>query len=271
VPVGRRGQQTTVEGFLPQRWLPSLAGRDLRPTTADSYARITRNHLVPRLGGIKLAALDAATIETMLGELADAGLSAKTRRNVLGVLSKALADAVRWKLVSSNAAHESEWPSRPQATVRAWTPEQLSAFLKHIAGTHDEALWRYFVISGARRVEVVGLRWGDVNLDAGLAVVANQRTLAAGHVVEGPPKTRSGARTITLDRETVAVLRRWRRAQRAEMVRLGVRPEVEYVFTGPAGLPQWPQRVTSDSVIFATRPDCRASGPTVCVTWRPRG
>ena len=67
------------------------AGQDLLPTTIDSYRRITANHLVPRLGGMKLSALDASTVEAMTGALAADGLSAKTRRNVHGVLSKALA------------------------------------------------------------------------------------------------------------------------------------------------------------------------------------
>ena len=46
LPTGRRGG-LTVGDYLTGRWLPALKGRDLRPTTLDSYRRITANHLVP--------------------------------------------------------------------------------------------------------------------------------------------------------------------------------------------------------------------------------
>lgn len=58
------------------------------------------------------------------------------------------------------------------------------------------------------------------------------------------PPASSGARTVALDPDTVVVLRAWRRAQRAELMRLGVRPATGYVFTGEGGgagrsLPHW--------------------------------
>lgn len=101
-----------ISGY--QRWQAAT----YEPPHATA-TRITNNHLIPRLGSIKLAALDASAIETMLAELAAAGLSAKTRRNVHGVLSKALADALRWKLVSGNVASQSERPALNPPTVKA--------------------------------------------------------------------------------------------------------------------------------------------------------
>ena len=66
-----------------------------------------------------------------------------------------------------------------------------------------------------------------------------------GHVVEGPVKTSAGARTVALDPATVAAIRDWHRQQRAEFLRLGIRPAGGYVFTGESGLPLWPQWITS--------------------------
>jgi integrase len=244
LPVGARGGMT-VGSYLSGRWLPALAGRDLRPTTLDSYQRITANHLVPRLGEVKLPALDAGTVEAMLGDLAAGGLSAKSRRNVHGVLSKALADAVRWKLIARNPAADAERPRAPRPVPKAWAAGQIAAFLGLVEGDRLEALWRFLTVTGCRRGEAAGLRWRDVDLDRGFATFTNQRTLAAGQVVEGPVKTSSGARTVALDPGTVALLRAWRRVQLAELLRLGIRPAIDYVFTGEGGLPLWPQWITS--------------------------
>jgi integrase len=70
------------------------------------------------------------------------------------------------------------------------------------------------------------------------------RSVTAGRIVEGPPKTTSGARTIVLDPATVVTLRQWRHEQLQEYVRLGVRPKA-YVFTGIDGRPLWPQHITA--------------------------
>ena len=241
---GTRGG-LTVAGYLTGRWLPSLAGQELRPTTTAAYRRITANHLVPKLGRVKLAALDAAAIEAMLGDLAAAGLAPKTRRNVHGVLSKALADAMRWRLIGANPAAGAELPRATRPRPRVWTAAQLAGFLAYAEGDRCEPLWRFLAVTGCRRGEAAGLRWTDLDLPGGRVTIVNQRTTASGRIVEGPPKSASGARTVALDPATVEVLGSWRRVQRAEMMRLGIRPAHGYVFTTEAGRPLRPDWITA--------------------------
>ena len=242
--AGARGG-LTVAGYLTGRWLPALAGQGLRPTTIESYRRITVNHLVPRLGRIKLAALDAATVEAMLGDLAaTTALSGKTRSNVLGVLSKALADAMRWRLIGANPAAAARPPRTTRPAPRVWDTAQLGVFLAHVEGDRAEPLWRFIVATGCRRGEAAGLRWADLDLPGGRVTITSQRTMAGSRVIEGPPKTASGGRTIALDPDTAAVLQTWRRGQRAEMMRLGIRTANAYVFTTEAGAPLAPQWIT---------------------------
>jgi len=199
----------------------------------------------PRLGEARLASLDTGTVEAMLGDLAAAGLSAKTRRNIHGVLSKALADAVRWKLIAVSPAAGAERPRATRPVPKVWASAELATFLGSVEADRHAALWRFLATTGCRRGEAAGLRWSDLDLGRGLVMFASQRTLAGGQVVEGPVKTSAGARTVALDPVTVAVLRDWHRDQRAEFLRLGVRPAGGYVFTGEGGLPLWPQWITS--------------------------
>jgi integrase len=84
---------------------------------------------------------------------------------------------------------------------------------------------------------------------------------APGTVVEGLPKTSAGARAVALDGSTVALLRRWRLRQAEEHLRLGVRPEVGYVFTSESGTPLWPQRVTSNFLALCERLGLPKIGP----------
>jgi integrase len=235
----------TCAAYWTSRWLPALEGRNLRATTLDTYRRTVSKHLVPHLGTYRLQALDTASVETMLGELARDGLSPKSRRNVHGILSKSLADAVRWRLVASNAATGVELPRQAPPTPRAWTGEQLDRFLERSEFEPLRALWRFYAVTGCRRGEGLGLRWRDLDLDRGTATIVNQRAIAGGSVVEGAPKTAAGARTVSLDDDTVAELRAHRVEQRAEYMKLGIRPDHDLVFTGPTGAGVWPQRVTA--------------------------
>ena len=67
----------------------------------------------------------------------------------------------------------------------------------------------------------MGLRWVDVDLDLGLLHIRQQRVQLGYAVIEGPPKTKSGQRTIQLDPDTVVVLRSHALAQEAERLVAG--------------------------------------------------
>jgi integrase len=238
----------TLSQYLTNTWLPT-AQRNVRLTTYDSYRRAVSKHVIgtdqlPGIGGTQLRALDSATIARFLAVLADRGLAPKTVRNVHAVLSKALGDAQRLNLVSRNVAHGLELPKLPAQQSRAWTAEQLRAFLAHVADDRWAPMWRLLATTGMRRGEALGLRWADVDLERGVLTITNQRTIAGGVVVEGEPKSSAGRRSVSVDATTLAALKSWRRCQAAERLRMGGGWRGDYVYTWPDGSPLWPQTVT---------------------------
>lgn len=238
----------TLGQFLEGTWLPKIT-RETRPTTADTYARLVRKHILPYLGNALLQALDEEVVANWIDELKASGLSPKSVRNIHGVLSSALADAMApsLKLVNRNVARGMEnLPAVPKRRNRAWSAEQLQRFLAHVDCDRLAALWRLMVVTGMRRGEALGLRWSDVDLEAKTVTVTNQRAIAGGRVVEGGPKTDAGARTTSLDARTVSALRTWKRDQNEERLLMGAGwAPGDYVFTHPTGEPLWPQTVTA--------------------------
>ncbi len=137
-------------------------------------------------------------------------------------------------------------PALEQRPPRAWTTDQLVAFLDASAADEMGPLWRFIATTGCRRGEALGLSWDDVDLEAGTATITRQRTIAGGTVVEGAPKTRAGARTVALDGDTIEALRAHRAGQNAERLKLGAGwPTHGLVFTHADGTPLWPQTVTA--------------------------
>ncbi len=100
---------------------------------------------------------------------------------------------------------------RPESVP--WTAEQLRRFL---AGTRDNRHGTAYLVlatTGLRRGEALGLRWRDLDLDAGRAAI-RQTVIAVRHTpMLGTPKTAKSRRTITLDKGTVAALREHRKAR----------------------------------------------------------
>jgi integrase len=236
---------TTLSSFLNETWLPSITSR-VQPTTADGYRRIVKTHIVPALGGVKVQALSEPMVEAWVANLVASGLNPKTVRNIHAVLSKAMADAIRLRLVSRNAASKAMLPKVFRPTPRAWREDDLRVFLGRVKDDRWAAMWRLLATTGMRRGEVLGLRWADVDLDEGSVNVVWQRTVAGGRVAEGQPKTNSGLRTVALDPGTVASLRAWRKVHHAERLAMGpgwVDPD-GHMFTWPDGQPLWPQTIT---------------------------
>jgi integrase len=159
------------------------------------------------------------------------------------VLSKALADAERWGLVSRNVARLADVPAVARPKLRVWSPEQTRAFLNAVASDRLFAAWLLAATTGMRRGELLGLRWADVDLNAGVLRVAQARVRAGNQVVAGEPKTARGRRTIALDPATVAALRQHRKRQTEERLLAGPRhTDSGLVFTMPDGSPIHPNR-----------------------------
>jgi integrase len=87
------------------------------------------------------------------------------------------------------------------------------------------------------------LRWCDLDLDHGLAMINAQTQRIGGALACCPPKTEAGRRCIALDRTTVAALRRHRTVQRSELDGLGA-DGGGYVFTNQRGAPMSPDVLT---------------------------
>jgi integrase len=238
--------KVTIKDSLELQWLPSLPAL-VRPTTADTYERLVKRHVLPALGPTKLQQLDRAAVASWLVGLTTAGLSPKSVRNIHGVLAKALADALELELVSRNvAAHPRALPPAKRPEPRVWSSDQLRVFLGSTAEDRLGTLWRFIAATGCRRGEALGLRWVDVDLEAGTACITRQRTIAGGSIVEGEPKTPSGARTVALDAGTVRALRAWRKSQTEDRLAAGAGwIDSGLVFTHPHGAGLWPQMVTA--------------------------
>ena len=181
--------------------------------------------------------------ETALGR----PVSAATLHRIHATLRAALNGAVRAGLITVNPGR---WPELPRAArprpqlwtpalterwdaegwrpeVGVWTVAQTAEFLGQVRGHRLYALFHLTALRGLRRGEATGLRWSDLDLDAGTLTVTGQLQQLGGCLVAGPPKSDAGRRVIALDKT---------RSRRCASTGPGNRPSGEP--RGPAGLRQ---------------------------------
>jgi integrase len=196
------------------------------------------------------------------GEGSDAGmqLDRRTVNYVHTIIHRALKDAVRWGRLARNPADAADAPRSGQKSdgVHSWDAATLREFLAASATSGDRLhpLWVLLATTGMRRGEALGLRWPDIDLDAGRLRIVQTIIQVRSKVIVGEPKTARGRRPIALDGGTVAVLREHR--QRALEERMLVGPAFAdrgLVFHYPDG-----SRLKPDAVSAAFVRRVRATG-----------
>ncbi|MEU5885194.1 site-specific integrase [Spirillospora sp. NPDC047279] len=97
--------------------------------------------------------------------------------------------------------------------VMVWTPDQTWTFLERARRHRLFTLYYLIAFRGLRRGEACGLRRPDLDLDEGTVSVRWQITQLGGSTDQGRPKSEAGERQVSLDNETVNVLRAHRTKQ----------------------------------------------------------
>jgi len=250
--------RTTVREFLDE-WHEG-ARHELALTAWTNYGQIIRRNINPYLGSKRLTDLSPLDIKRWHGKLLTDGrqdgqpLAVASVKLAHRILRRALADAVRWNLIVSNPAAATRVPKGETKELTVWSAEEAKRFLDAIAEERLVGLWTLALHTGLRRGELAGLRWRDVDLDAGTLTVAQQRTTANYTVVITTPKAKS-QRQLLLAPKTVATLRGHLQRQRKERMALGPDwTDSGYVFVDEAGVEIHPQRFTKlfDEVLKRT-------------------
>ena len=171
-----------------------------------------RNHLEHAVRHVKLSELEPRRRHALYPRLAreesrsGEPLSYATRREVHVTLKMALKQALRWGLVKRNVAEmvdppkgASGYEEEGDGEVRAMTDEQSRLFFEATRGRR----WRHYYVAairtGLRPGELLGLRWGDLSLDADPGSLKVRRTLDTHSKARfGPPKSDAARRTVAL-------------------------------------------------------------------------
>jgi integrase len=237
----------TLGGYL-DRWLSHSVRGSVRQRTFERYEQIARVHIKPTLGRIKLKAITPTHVRGLYREKLDDGLAPRTVQYIHTTLRKALKEAVQDGLIPRNAADAVKAPRPAKKEINPLAPEQARIFLEMASGDRFEALYLLAIHCGLREGELLGLKWDDLDLEAGTLSV--RRTLSEtkelGRIFE-PPKNGKG-RSIKLTPGAIEALRGHLQCQLDEIERAGDRYQDQgLVFPSRAGTPMNAKNLTARS------------------------
>lgn len=240
--------------------------RGTKHSTIMLYKHLTER-IYPAIGHIKLRELRADHLNDLYSALSKDGLnkrnggklSTKTILEHHRLISTVLEQAVKEGLVPFNVASRATLPKAEHKEVNYFQPEQVAAIRDALE--QEPMKWKMLVhlllITGARRGEVLGLKWDKVDFEGNRIYICNSILYAPDvGIYESTPKTERSRRYVALPPETMQLLRRYRAWQAGERLRLGeYYQNQDFLFTQDNGKPMHPDSVTEWLKRFSKRHD----------------
>ncbi len=147
------------------KWLEEIAKPRLRESTHNQYVWITKSYIRKKLGLIRLADVQTYQVQKCYGELKKQGLSPRTIRYTHNVLSSAMKQAVKWKMIAQNPCELCELPRQEKKEMLCLSPEETKSFLAVAKDNKWFALFLTVIETGMRPEEYLGLQWKDIDFE----------------------------------------------------------------------------------------------------------
>jgi integrase len=227
----------TLEAYL-RSWLETSVKGNRALRTVESYTQMIESHIIPELGRIKLGKLTPKDVQGMMNRKKASGLSARTVAYLRAILRSALTSAVKQEIIVRNVASFTESPRGEKREPKPFTVEETKAFFAAVHNDRHEAAYVIAGTYGLRRGEVLGMRWSDIDFEAGVFHIRQQVQRVDGKDQVLPLKTKSSRRTLPLTKSVVEALERRRVHQAEDRLLAGDRwQESGLVITSSIGTP----------------------------------
>jgi integrase len=194
------------------RWLDYQALR-VRASTHKREADLLRLHVVPVIGHLRLDRIRPGHVQMVIDGMLERGLAAGTTVRARSVLGNAMRRAVAWGLIPASPVGVVSPPHPERPRLEVPTPAELLRLIDVARGTQWEVPVLLAAATGARRGEVLAVRWSDLDFETGRLRITGSMQRAGGLIERVDPKTDRARRQVTLPSFAVERLKAHRKEQ----------------------------------------------------------
>jgi len=242
-----QSSKTTVKLYM-EEWLDGVVKATVGGKTHELYEYMTRVHIVPTLGNIQLNQLRPAQIQSLYSKKLET-LSPRTVQLIHVCFHKALAHAVKSEILTKNPMDCGViQPKAERHEMNFMDEKKISQFLNEARKTEYYELFYTSLFTGARRGELLSLRWGDVDLDERTISINRTMQFLNNKISFKSPKTSGSRRAIPICRTNVALLNAHRKEQDSKRnflePKLDPATDSDLVFCHVDGKPYLPRTIS---------------------------
>ena len=210
----------------------------LSPGSIDFY-RKAESALPPAFVARQVRDVTPLVLDGVYAEIRAGGASEHKTQKVHRLLSAAFNRAVRYGWLTANPCTQATKPKSTSPEIEPPTPAQVRAIITAAEGVNEDlaVCLRLAAATGARRGELVALKWADFNGER--LTIRRSLVESDDELIERPTKTGAkGHRTIAVDADTLAAVEALR-VRQAETAAEHELPTSVYVFSFDAGVSPW--------------------------------
>lgn len=177
-------------------------------------------------------------------------LSAKTIREYHALIGTILKQAEKEMLVTYNAASKASPPKNKRKPAQYLEIDEIKTIFNILE--KEPLKWKVLIkllaVTGARRGEILGLKWNKINFRENTIYINNNLLYTQERgIYEESPKTESSIRYVTLPKETIQLLKQYKKIYIEQKLSIGNKwiGKDDFIFTQENGLPMHPDSVTN--------------------------
>lgn len=169
-----------------------------KPTTIYKHNMVFRNHIGPALGYRHIKTVKPKDLDSFTASLIKKGYSDNYIQSINKTLYCIFAYAVEYQLLKENIMYRSARIQPKQTKVEVYTEEEIVRILEVFRDSHHLPAIMIGLYTGLRVAEIYGLRWGDIDLEAGTLEVTKQMVCEPTRYAIDSPKTENSVRKIKI-------------------------------------------------------------------------
>lgn len=202
----------------------------VRESTYVAQKLAYKKHIFPFFGNLKISRISIPYCQKQVNHWYS---YYKKYSNLIGLTSSVFKYALSLRLIRSNPMDAVIRPKRKKRideerySAPYYEKEELLEFLE-IAKNYPDPIYPIFRIlafTGLRKGELLALRWKDIDFEKRtLSVKQTLATCDKWEIKFQVPKTEKSLRTISIDSETLQVIKQWQLKQKEYFLKMGIKP-----------------------------------------------